>query len=209
MARASKSNGKRSASHANVASAKPTTADPAAQGLNQNMAFGAQWARDAMGVWLVHANGLFDMAQTLQQVQVQALQDAAIDFETAVDALEEAEDLAAVSAVPARLLQAQWQHAMDTAWNAGQRLFEIESAWLQQAQAQTAQRMAALASGVTKPAGAFTMPVSPSTSLAGNGQDAEAAQMPEQWRQWFEQWQQGVNQISRQWSEAVKSAQAA
>jgi hypothetical protein len=217
MARASKSTARRPAPHADAAPAAAAAAGSAAQGLDQNMALGAQaqaqWARDAMGAWLVHARGLFDMAQTLQQAQLRALQDAANDLETALDELEEAENITAVTAVPGRLLNAHWQHTMDNAGSAAQRLFEIESAWLQQAQAQAAQRMAALASGVAMPGGsAFALPAFPAGSFtappAGNGQDAEAAQMPELWRQWFEQWQQGVNQMSRQWGEAVKSAQA-
>jgi hypothetical protein len=207
MARASKSATRPRAVHANAAPAESATQEP-----DQGTALGAQWARDAMGAWLLHARGLFDMAQTLQQAQVRALQDAANDLETALDELEEAENITAVTAVPGRLLNAHWQHAMDNAGSAAQRLFEIESAWLQQAQAQTAQRVAALASGVAKPGSAFALPAFPAGSFiappAGNGQDTETAQMPEQWRQWFEQWQQGVNQMSRQWSEAVKSAQA-
>jgi hypothetical protein len=176
------------------ATAPTATAEPM-QALEQGGAVGSQWARDVMGAWLAHARGLFDMAQTMQQAQVRALQDAANDFETAVDALEEAEDLAAVSAVPGRLLQAQWQHAMNNCWSATQRLIEIESAWLQQAHAQHPPRITPSDNDVTVPMSAVSLPM---TQVGIAAAEAVTASWPAEWRKWAEQWQQGVEQLTSQ-----------
>jgi hypothetical protein len=200
-----------SAKRAAPAKAPSTPGNGPDQGATSEI--GAHWARDAMTLWLAQTRSLFDMVQTLQQAQVRALQDVAADMDSALNELEEAEDMAALSAVPGRLLNAQWQHTVENAGSAAQRLFEIESAWLQQAQAQAAERWAAVANGAGDlPAsplgGALPLP-SPFAALSGNGQGASsAAEMPAQFRQWFEQWQKGVEQASRNWNEALKSAQA-
>lgn len=216
---------KTSTSTKRAAAAKPPPASgngadhSAAPDLNMGVGLGAdlgaQWARDAMTLWLAQTRSLFDMVQTLQQAQVRALQDVAADMDSALDELEDAEDMAALSAVPHRLLNAQWQHTVENAGSAAQRLFEIESAWLQQAQAQAAERCAAVAKGAgglpTLPGGG-ALPsqfASAFAALGGKGQGAaSAAEMPAQFRQWFEQWQKGVEQASRNWNEALKSAQA-
>ncbi len=207
MAKTSTTSTKRAA----PAKAPSTTGNGANQGATPDV--GAQWMRDAMGLWLAQTRSLFDMVHTLQQAQVRALQDVAVDMDSALDELEQAEDMATLSAVPGRLLNAQWQHTVENAGSAAQRLFEIESAWLQQAQAQAAQRWASVANG------AGGLPASPGVlptpfgalgaTLGGNGQGAaSAAEMPAQFRQWVEQWQKGVEQASRNWNEALKSAQA-
>jgi hypothetical protein len=72
---------------------------------------------------------------------------------------------------------------------------EIESAWLQQAQAQASQQLAAMGSA----GNAQAAPVLP----AGDGADEAAAA----WTQWIQRWQSGVDDMSRAWNDALHAAQ--
>lgn len=157
----------------------------------------AQWARDALEASLLQTQGLFTFLQALQQAQARALHDAAADIERAIEALRSADDGAALAAVPGRFVQSQWQHALENLGSTAGRLMEIESAWLQQAQAQAAKQMAAV--GATGEGLAVAVPT---PQARGNGAD-EAA---EAWAQWVERWQHGVDQMQRAWTEAVREA---
>lgn len=180
----------------------PTPADRSAtspdQGMQQAMALNAQWARDALAASLLHTQGLFNLLQTLQQAQARALHDASADIERAIEALQAADDAPALAEVPGRFFRSQWQHSLENVGSTAGRLMEIETAWLQQAQAQASRQLAAISSAGNGQAAPLAVPVQ-----QGNGAD-EAA---EAWAQWVEQWQRGVNDMSRAWSEAVRSAQ--
>jgi hypothetical protein len=184
-----------------VASEAGPIAAPATAGAGKAMdaAVGSsmQWARDTLGASLATTQGMFSWFEALQQAQWRALQDAASDFGAALNAVEEAEDAAALAAVPAQLVQDQWRHAMDNASSVAARLVELESAWLQQAQRQAAERWTAWPYGTMSPS-------APSAAqLQGDGAD-EAAR---QWQQWLTRWQEGVGEFSRAWNEAARSAQ--
>lgn len=168
------------------------------QGVQQAMALNAQWARDALAASLLHTQGLFNLLQTLQQAQARALHDASADIERAIEALQAAEDAPALAEVPRRFLSSQWQHSLENVGSTAGRLMEIETAWLQQAQAQASRQLAAVAAGGNVQAAAADAP-----QMQGNGAD-DAAQA---WARWVEQWQRGVNEMSRAWSDAVRSAQ--
>jgi hypothetical protein len=168
------------------------------QGLQQAMALNAQWARDALAASLLHTQGLFNLLQTLQQAQARALHDASADIERAIEALRAAEDAPALAEVPGRFISSQWQHSLENVGSTAGRLMEIETAWLQQAQAQASRQLAAVAAAGN---GQATMAAAP--VMQGNGADEAALA----WAQWVEQWQRGVNDMSRAWSEAVRAAQ--
>jgi hypothetical protein len=173
-----------------------TASATASMGDGMEAAVGAsmQWARDTLGASLATTQEMFSWFETLQQAQWRVLQDAANDFGAALDAVGEAEDAAALAAVPAQLMQDQWRHAMDNASSMAARLIELESAWLQQAQRQSAERWTAWTQGIrTSVPGAVL--------LQGDGAD-EAAH---QWQQWFTRWQEGVGDLSRAWNDAVRS----
>lgn len=164
-------------------------------GLDQALVVNAQWARDALNASLLHTQGLFTLLQTIQQAQARMLHDASADIEDAIEALQTADDGSALAAVPGRLFNAQWQHTLENVGNTAGRMMEIESAWLQQAQSQAAQQFAAVSGGASG-----TAPMSPAAQPT-----ADAAQP---WQQWAERWQSGVSEMSRAWSEAVRTAQA-
>lgn len=178
------------------------SARPSGSAFDPTLAMNAQasqWARDALESTLLQTQGMFTWLQSLQQAQARALHDASADIERAIESLRTAEDGLALAAVPGRFLQSQWQHSFENLGSAAGRLMEIESAWLQQAQAQAAKQMAAIAATGN---GQASETEAESPAARGDGAD-EAA---EAWAQWVEGWQRGVDQLARAWTDTVRGA---
>jgi hypothetical protein len=197
MARATPKATRRSASHAAVSPVHPKTIDSAGNSVDEAAALNTRWARDAFNASLLQAQSLFSLLQAMQQAQARALQDVSSDIGRAIEEIETAEDAQALSSVTSHLFNAQCQHAMANASSTAGRLFEIEADWLRKTQVQAAERLSAFgANGGGVPARAPV--VAHANSADGSAQA---------WQQWTAQWQDGMTEMSRAWTEALRTVQ--
>jgi hypothetical protein len=180
-----------------VAPARPSAAEPAGNGVDEAVAMNAQWARDALNACLLQAQNLFSLLQTVQASQARALQDASSDIGHALEEIEGADDAQAFSAATSHLFNAQCQHVMANASSTAGRLFEIEADWLRKTQAQAAERLSNLGAN-----GGSATARAPVVAHANSTDDnARALQ------QWTAQWQDGMTEMSRAWTEALRAVQ--
>jgi hypothetical protein len=204
MARATPKAARRSAPRAAVAQHHPEAADSAGKGADEAMALDTtQWARDAFNASLLQAQSLFSLLQAMQEGQARALQDVSADIGHALEEIEAAEDAQALSAVPSHLFNAQCQHAMANASSTAGRLFEIEADWLRKTQVQAAERLSALGANGGNGAMASAPAVTYANGTPSNGADDSA----QAWQQWTAQWQDGMTEMSRAWTEALRAVQ--
>lgn len=202
MARASKGNG----AHRNDAA--PPSGDASASGgatpwdSQAGIESGMRLTREAIAASLDQAHELCKLALAMQQTQLRALASAASDLDQARTALAEADDPAALAAVPGRLLGAQWLHSLENASSMAEQLMQVETGWVQHAQAQTAERFAALSALMPSVPSWNNGPAAEATSRASVGNGADQAQ--QNWQQWFDSWQGNVEQMSRAWSDALR-----
>ncbi len=166
--------------------------------LHPAAALNTPWAHDAFGALLLQAQSLFKLLEAVQQSQVRALHDASSDIGDALVEFDGAGDAAAWAAIPGHLLKAQWQHALENAGNTAGRLLEIESAWLQRAQSQAADQVAALAAAGNG---------APHASPPAGGNDALGGDGTQAWQQWMARWQEGMREMSSAWNEALRAVQ--
>jgi hypothetical protein len=160
----------------------------------------AQWTRDAFNACLLQAQNLFTVLQTVQASQARALQDVSADISHALEEIEAADDAQALSAATSHLFNAQCQHAMANASSTAGRLFEIEADWLRKTQAQAAERLSNFGANGGNGGGA-TMKAPVVAHASSTDDNAQA------WRQWTAQWQDGMTEMSRAWTEALRAAQ--
>lgn len=208
MARATPKAARRpAASAAAVAPARMKAAPVEGNGIDEAMALNTtQWARDAFNASLVQAQSLFSLLQAMQEAQARALQDVSADIGHALEEIEAAEDAQALSAVPAHLFNAQCQHAMANVSSTAGRLFEIEADWLRNAQVQAAERLSAL--GANGNGGIAALASAPSLVTHANGAASNSPDESAQaWQQWTAQWQDGMTEMSRAWTEALRAVQ--
>ena len=184
----------------------------AATGAGQEASFAAaslagaeeplRWAREAFAASIQHTRSLVSMMEAVQQAQTRAWLDALQDAEQALVEMEQAEDTAELVAVPGRWSGAQWQHTLERTGAIASRVLEIESAWLRDVQDQALQRFSALGMA---PAAMVPGEDAAAPGLApARGAQADAAAS---WQQWIEQWDRGMGEVSRTWTEALRQVQ--
>jgi hypothetical protein len=203
MARATPKASRSSATRAALPTDHAQAAQTTNHGADAAVPVNTPWAREALNASLLQTSNLLELMRAMQEAQARVLQDATSDIELALDEIDAADDAQALSAVPAHLFNAQCRHAMANAVGTVGRLFEIEADWLRMAQRQAAQRMSAMTANGVLPNGVLSN-ASTSAVVMPNGADEGSAPT---WQQWTTQWQEGVTEMSRAWTEAFRSAQ--